>query len=222
MRTGIILNNQRRYDQFSGAKDKDCNPLHPTNFITPRTIPISSVSHSIFVDKQKNVRLMLGSAGGTKIIPIVTQVELLILIYNFLNTELITFMMCINKILSTINGIINFWIMLSKRDNPKPLFLKYFCYVHLIPGIEGVWCRRRVERIRDIHSERECEKGRKTTGRVIYSVQHGDYLYSLTSHAILSRFLIVVGEGRHLLVECLLTLCLFIGKHFVSVILLFQ
>jgi gamma-glutamyltranspeptidase len=50
-------------------------PSEP-NFIEPGKRPMSSMSPLIIVDSEKNVKLVLGASGGSKIISGVAQVEL--------------------------------------------------------------------------------------------------------------------------------------------------
>lgn len=47
----------------------------PSNFIEPNKHPMSSMSPSIIIDKKGNVRLMIGAAGGAKIISSVASVS---------------------------------------------------------------------------------------------------------------------------------------------------
>jgi gamma-glutamyltranspeptidase/glutathione hydrolase/leukotriene-C4 hydrolase len=65
-------------DDFStpGAKNYfDLEPSEP-NFIEPGKRPMSSMAPIIIVDKENNVKLVLGASGGSKIISGVSQVKL--------------------------------------------------------------------------------------------------------------------------------------------------
>lgn len=65
--TGIILNNQM--DDFStpGVVNSYGIPSSPANFIAPGKRPMSSMSPTIFTDKNGDFFLGVGAAGGSKI-----------------------------------------------------------------------------------------------------------------------------------------------------------
>ena len=74
--TGIIYNNEM--DDFT-ISNKDSGSL---NRISPGKRPVSSQSPLIIIDKDENIRLVLGASGGKKIITSVAQVALLNLVFN--------------------------------------------------------------------------------------------------------------------------------------------
>lgn len=54
----------------------------PENYISPGKRPLSSMSPTIIVDQEDNVKLILGASGGSKIISSVAQVIVYDLIVN--------------------------------------------------------------------------------------------------------------------------------------------
>lgn len=68
-KTGIIYNNQM--DDFS-EDCSDCNsfslPNYQINYVEPNKRPVSSMTPLIVLDDSKDVRLVCGSSGGTRII----------------------------------------------------------------------------------------------------------------------------------------------------------
>ncbi|XP_028146343.1 scoloptoxin SSD14 [Diabrotica virgifera virgifera] len=83
--TGIILNNEMR--DFSSPNLTNGNGLAPSseNFVAPGKRPVSSMCPSIVLDKNKNVVMVIGGAGGSKIS---TAVSLVILRHLWLGMDL--------------------------------------------------------------------------------------------------------------------------------------
>ncbi|XP_075228170.1 scoloptoxin SSD14-like [Lycorma delicatula] len=75
--TGILLNCQM--DDFSAPNITNIYGIHPSpaNFIKPGKRPMSSLSPSIIVDENDNVRLVIGSGGGPKITTAVAYVTMM-------------------------------------------------------------------------------------------------------------------------------------------------
>lgn len=74
-RTGIIFNSGM--DDFSspGLKNYFGLPGSPPNYIRPRKRALSSMSPTIVVGSDGNVKLVIGAAGGTKITTAVAMVS---------------------------------------------------------------------------------------------------------------------------------------------------
>jgi gamma-glutamyltranspeptidase/glutathione hydrolase len=71
--TGIIMNNEM--DDFSVPHTKNAFGLHPSvyNYIQPYKRPLSSSAQSIIVDKDNNLELIIGAAGGSRITNAILQ-----------------------------------------------------------------------------------------------------------------------------------------------------
>jgi gamma-glutamyltranspeptidase len=68
-KTNIIYNNQM--DDFSTPNNEFNSfalPNYSINFIEPGKRPVSSMTPLIALDEDKNVRLVCGSSGGTRIV----------------------------------------------------------------------------------------------------------------------------------------------------------
>lgn len=72
--TGIIFNNQ--LDDFSvyGITNVEQVLGTPRNHMKPKKQPMSSASPTIIVGADNNVRMVIGAAGGSKIISAVSMV----------------------------------------------------------------------------------------------------------------------------------------------------
>lgn len=87
-RTGIVFNNEMNDFSIPVATSDGLLPA-PGNFIAPGKNPLSSMAPIIVLNDQKDVKLVIGGAGGILIMTSVIQV---ILNYLYLNQSLDTSM----------------------------------------------------------------------------------------------------------------------------------
>uniref|UniRef100_A0A1B0FNN7 Gamma-glutamyltransferase n=1 Tax=Glossina morsitans morsitans TaxID=37546 RepID=A0A1B0FNN7_GLOMM len=81
-RTGILFNSGMLDFSVPDRKDIFDLPASPTNFIDPQKRPMSSMSPMILTDDAGKVRMIIGAAGGSKIISAIVEVMARVLWFN--------------------------------------------------------------------------------------------------------------------------------------------
>lgn len=74
-RTGIIFNSGLNDFGLPNFKSHFGLSASPANYLKPRKRALSSMSPIIITDENKQVKLVIGAAGGTKIITGIAQVR---------------------------------------------------------------------------------------------------------------------------------------------------
>ncbi|CAF1183876.1 unnamed protein product [Adineta steineri] len=80
--TGIIYNNEMNDFSISTKENYHGLKFSKNNFISPGKRPISSQSPLIIIDNNKQIRLVIGASGGSKILTSIAHVTLLNLLFN--------------------------------------------------------------------------------------------------------------------------------------------
>lgn len=74
-RTGIVFNDGINDFSMLRFKNQFGLPASTANLLQPQRRSLSSMSPTIITDKDKNVRMVIGAAGGTKIATSVSTVS---------------------------------------------------------------------------------------------------------------------------------------------------
>lgn len=106
-RTGIIFNSGMNDFSVPNLDNLFFLPPSPNNFMAPHKRAVSSMSPTIITDSHDDVRLVIGAAGGTKIVSAVSSVRLFgfyteIACRTFLLLELFSFV--INDCCALLSG----------------------------------------------------------------------------------------------------------------------
>lgn len=80
--TGIILNDSMDDFSYPNITNYFAIPPSPANSLKPGKRPFSSMCPSILVDKNKNVKMVIGGAGGSLIPTAIAQVMMRVLWFN--------------------------------------------------------------------------------------------------------------------------------------------
>ncbi|XP_033109426.1 glutathione hydrolase 1 proenzyme-like [Anneissia japonica] len=86
--TGLIYNNEMADFTIPNTEDEN-QPSNPANYPAPYKHPLSSMSGSILLDENGDVKLVIGSSGGKKIITANAWVTLIALATNLSITDAI-------------------------------------------------------------------------------------------------------------------------------------
>lgn len=76
-------------DDFSTPGKINRFGIHPSpaNFIRPRKMPLSSMCPTILLDNRRNVEMILGSAGGSRISSAIAYVRLYFFVFFYMKTN---------------------------------------------------------------------------------------------------------------------------------------
>jgi gamma-glutamyltranspeptidase/glutathione hydrolase/leukotriene-C4 hydrolase len=80
--TGVIFNNEMDDFSYPNITNAFDIPPSPNNFVKPGKIPLSSMVPTIILDRNGDVRLVVGASGGTKITSNVALVSVRDIFFN--------------------------------------------------------------------------------------------------------------------------------------------